>query len=63
MKRKQMPIPTAEEKYPELYNIAKKIANTTSFSIFQHVVDIESKMQYKAQCVLEMVIKILESRV
>ncbi len=54
---------TAEEKYPDLYEVAKAIANTTCFSINQHVTFQGMTTPYQAQCVLEMVIKILESRV
>jgi len=52
---------TAEEQYPELNIIADKIANTTLYACNTQTEGIKSEMPYKAQCVLEMVIKKLEA--
>jgi hypothetical protein len=53
----------AVKKYPELDSIALDIANTACRKINATVQTVESEMTYKAQYVLEEVIKILESRV
>jgi len=50
-------------KYPELDKIAQKIANDTGKNINKSVQNVKSEMPYKAQYVLEEVIKHLESMV
>ncbi len=56
-------IKSAAEKYPELQQIAEHISTETAIKINSAVKRIESKMPYKAQCVLEMVIQLLEQKV
>jgi hypothetical protein len=51
------------EKYPELRKIADRIAEKTAVMINAEIKKVSSKMPYKAQWVLEEVIKDLESRV
>ena len=51
------------EKYPELRKIADKIADETAEKINKEVKDVKSKMPYKAQWVLEEVVKDLEERI
>ena len=51
------------EKYPELRKIADKIADETAEKINQEVKDVKSKMPYKAQWVLEEVVRDLENRI
>ena len=58
-----MAIKMAKEEYPELYDIAEKIANCTCFQIITFAKEVNSKMPYKTQCVLEMLIQILQERV
>ena len=50
-------------KYPELDDIAKKVAHLVTNEIKTRVQNVESEMTYKAQYVLEELIKILEQRV
>jgi hypothetical protein len=54
---------TAREKYPELSRLAEAIANDTCRAINERAPKVESEMPYKTQCVLEMVIEILQARV
>lgn len=54
---------TAEERYPELDNIAFIIANKTSALINELAKTVHSDNPYKAQCILEMVITKLEKAV
>ena len=54
---------TKTEKYPELNQIARQVANETCKAINAAVPGVESKMPYKAQWVLEEVIEILQARV
>lgn len=49
-----------EALYPELKEIAKEIAKETCLAINARTKDVVSEMPYKAQFVLEKVIKILE---
>jgi len=49
--------------YPELDNLARKIADDTARSINKAVKEVESEMPYKTQYVLEEAIKILEGMV
>jgi hypothetical protein len=51
------------EKYPELRKIADRIAEKTAVMINTEIQKVSSKMPYKAQWVLEEVIRDLESRV
>ena len=51
------------ESYPELIKIAKEIADETVEEINEEVQDVKSKMPYKAQFVLEEVVRDLESRI
>jgi len=51
------------EKYPELRKIADKIADETAEKINKEVKDVNSKMPYKAQWVLEEVVRDLEERI
>lgn len=51
------------EKYPELQKIADKIADETAEKINQEVRDVKSNMPYKAQWVLEEVVKDLTNRI
>lgn len=62
MKKQNTIIPT-EQRYPELNNLAQAIATTTLIGINQAITHVKSEMPYKAQCVLEMVIKKLEEKV
>jgi hypothetical protein len=50
-------------KYPELDEIAKRITDNTCHEINRQVKDVKSEMPYRAQYVLEEVIRELESRV
>ena len=54
---------TDPEKYPELRKIADKIADETSDKINKEVKNVESKMPYKAQWVLEEVVRDLKDRI
>ena len=56
------PMLTAE-KYPELQAIAMELANEVCVKINAASQNVESAMPYKAQCILEMMIAILEERV
>jgi vacuolar-type H+-ATPase subunit H len=56
------PIP-AKEQYPELYNIAKKIARETAIKINAEAKVVVSEMPYKAQMILEFVVEILEAKI
>jgi len=49
--------------YPELTSIAKEISKETCIQINTKVKDVESEMPYKAQYVLEELIKLLEEKV
>jgi hypothetical protein len=51
------------EEYPELRKVANKIANDTAAKINKEVKDIKSEMPYKAQWVLEEVVRDLEDRI
>jgi hypothetical protein len=51
------------EKYPELQKIADKISDETAEKINQEVRDVKSNMPYKAQWVLEEVVKDLTNRI
>jgi hypothetical protein len=56
-------ITKSKEEYPELRKIADKIADDTSERINKEVKDVKSKMPYKAQWVLEEVVRDLENRI
>jgi hypothetical protein len=56
------PIP-AKEQYPELYDIARKIACEAAIKINAEAQTVESKMPYKAQLILEFVVEILEEKI
>jgi hypothetical protein len=51
------------EEYPELNTVAEIIADITAREINKMIPHIKTKCPYPAQCVLEMVIKILEDKV
>lgn len=51
------------EKYPELDKIAREIAKNTGNEINKRVKNVKSEMTYKAQYVLEELIKILQEAV
>jgi transcriptional regulator with XRE-family HTH domain len=51
------------KQFPELDCVANKLANETAYKINFRIINIESKMPYKAQYVLEEVIKILKDKV
>jgi hypothetical protein len=53
----------AKEQYPELYEIARKIAKETAIKINTEAQIVESKMPYKAQMILEFVVEILEAKI
>lgn len=53
----------AMETYPELDNLASKIADDTADAINKSVKGVKSSMPYKAQYVLEEVVKDLKSRI
>lgn len=53
----------AADKYPELQEIAMRLANEVSAKINEEARNVESKMPYKAQCILELMIDILNGRV
>jgi hypothetical protein len=53
----------SQEEYPELRKIADKIADDTAERINKEVKDVKSKMPYKAQWVLEEVVRDLENRI
>ncbi|MBM3201801.1 MAG: hypothetical protein FJZ56_05280 [Chlamydiae bacterium] len=50
-------------RYPELRKIADKIADDTAEKINKEVKDVKSEMPYKAQWVLEEVVRDLENRI
>ena len=50
-------------RYPELYNIAEKLAKELSVKINDLSKDVKSEMPYKAQGILESLIYILEKSV
>ena len=50
-------------KYPELYSISEEVAQMVATEINQRVQSVESEMPYKAQYVLEELIRILEAAV
>lgn len=50
-------------KYPELDKIAKKLAEEVAVKINESIEGVDSKMPYKAQYVLEEIIKDLQARV
>lgn len=50
-------------KYPELEKVAMKIANETAKMINKETEHVKSEMPYKAQYVLEEVVKILQDRI
>lgn len=52
-----------EARYPELRKLARDIAQETCQTINARTKDVVSEMPYKAQFVLEEVIKILEASV
>jgi hypothetical protein len=54
---------TSKERWPELYDVALRIANETCYQINMQGAQVKSEMPYKSQCILESVIKILEQRV
>jgi hypothetical protein len=54
-------IATIEERYPELAEISNRIAKTAIDACNKQTKGVKSEMPYKAQCVLEMVIKKLEA--
>ena len=60
---KSIPEITAEERWPELYKEAQRIADSACVQINITARVIKSDAPYKAQGILEMVIKILELRV
>jgi hypothetical protein len=51
------------EKFPELDAIADKLAYDTAMKINKSVEGVKSKMPYKAQYVLEQLIKMLQAKV
>jgi len=51
------------KEYPELMKIARKIAKQTIETINKESKTVDSKMPYKAQFILEEIIKILEESV
>lgn len=51
------------KKYPELDRLANILASNTCWLINSCVRDIEAETPYKAQYILEQVIKLLEDRV
>ncbi len=51
------------EKYPELDALADKLAYDTAMKINKSVEGVKSKMPYKAQYVLEQLIKMLQAKV
>jgi hypothetical protein len=51
------------KQYPELQEVAERLANEVCRQINAEARKIESKMPYKAQFILEEMIKILEDRV
>ena len=55
------PIPTS--KYPELYEISKDLACEVPTEINKRTAAVTSKMPYKAQYVLEELIKLLQEKV
>jgi len=57
------PIISNKGKYPELDKLVQRLADEFSEKINEEVQNIKSKMPYKAQYVLEEVIKDLQSRV
>jgi hypothetical protein len=61
-KKYPKPIP-AKEQYPELYDIAKKIAREAAIKINAEAKVVVSKMPYKAQMILEFVVEILEEKI
>jgi hypothetical protein len=63
MKKQTNKPKTAEEEYPELDKIASEITCTTLALCNSKTSGVKSEMPYKAQCVLEMVIKKLEASV
>jgi len=58
--KKQIKIRSAEEEYPELDKCAEIIEGITIREINKMASHTKSKMSYKAQCILEMVIARLE---
>lgn len=54
---------TAEEAFPELYDLAKEIAKDTLVKINETAPGVQSGCIYKCQCVLELVISELEKSV
>lgn len=50
-------------KYPELYSVARDIAQDACDRINRGVIGVTSKMPYKAQFVLEEVIRLLQASV
>lgn len=53
----------AGRQYPELYEVAMRLANEVCRKINLEARSVESAMPYKAQFILEEMIKILEERV
>lgn len=60
---RQFIIKPGKEQYPELYQISLDIANKTCCQINERAETVHSEMPYKAQFILEELIKILEERV
>lgn len=55
-------VPSSRQ-YPELQEIAMRLANEVCRKINQEAGSVESAMPYKAQAILELMIAILEERV
>lgn len=62
-RKKAAPKPPVIERFPKLDNIAEQIANQVFFQINQRVKDTKTNTPYKAQYILEELIKRLETRV
>lgn len=50
-------------KYPELYSVAREVVRETCDRVNRDVIGVTSKMPYKAQFVLEEVIRLLKASV
>jgi hypothetical protein len=57
------PFISGEKKYPELYDIAKKITRETAIRINEEAKIVKSEMPYKAQMILEFVVRLLEEKI
>lgn len=52
-----------KEQYPELYRISRDIASSTCREINEQAANVKSKAKYKAQGILEEIIKMLKESV